>query len=67
MTATAIQPAQSPPSTKLQVANADDDCMMTATPCGRHQYGAPLRPWRYELLRISAVRTSRLRIRDRMN
>eukprot|EP00965_Chrysotila_dentata_P251976 6210403-Pleurochrysis_carterae.AAC.1 len=33
---------------------------------GRHQYGAPLRPWRYESLRGSAVRASRLRIRDRM-
>eukprot|EP00965_Chrysotila_dentata_P176726 5836661-Pleurochrysis_carterae.AAC.1 len=30
------------------------------TTCGRHQYGAPLRPWRYELLRVSAVRASRL-------
>eukprot|EP00965_Chrysotila_dentata_P108202 3573917-Pleurochrysis_carterae.AAC.1 len=28
---------------------------------------APLRSWRYELLRVSAVRASRLRIRDRMN
>eukprot|EP00965_Chrysotila_dentata_P173615 5731569-Pleurochrysis_carterae.AAC.1 len=30
------------------------------------RYGAPLRPWRYESLRVS-VRASRLRIRDRMN
>eukprot|EP00965_Chrysotila_dentata_P109239 3610218-Pleurochrysis_carterae.AAC.1 len=31
------------------------------------QYNAPLRPWRYESLRVSAVRATRLRIRDRMN
>eukprot|EP00965_Chrysotila_dentata_P159904 5281817-Pleurochrysis_carterae.AAC.1 len=38
------------------------------TTCGRHQYGdAPLRPWRYESLRVSAVRAFRLRIRDRMD
>eukprot|EP00965_Chrysotila_dentata_P104507 3451329-Pleurochrysis_carterae.AAC.1 len=24
------------------------------TTCGRHQYGALLRPWRYESLRVSA-------------
>eukprot|EP00965_Chrysotila_dentata_P179343 5922128-Pleurochrysis_carterae.AAC.1 len=35
--------------------------------CGKHQYGAPLRPWRYESLRVSAVRASRLCIRERMN
>eukprot|EP00965_Chrysotila_dentata_P152102 5025887-Pleurochrysis_carterae.AAC.1 len=35
--------------------------------CGRHQYGAALRSWCYESLRVSAVRASRLRIRDRMN
>eukprot|EP00965_Chrysotila_dentata_P073192 2418484-Pleurochrysis_carterae.AAC.1 len=35
--------------------------------CGRHQYSAPLGPWRYELLLVSTVRASRLRIRDRMN
>eukprot|EP00965_Chrysotila_dentata_P258311 6213178-Pleurochrysis_carterae.AAC.7 len=32
-----------------------------------HQYSAPLRPWRYESLRVSGVRALRLRIRDRMN
>eukprot|EP00965_Chrysotila_dentata_P004485 145882-Pleurochrysis_carterae.AAC.1 len=35
--------------------------------CERHQYGAPLRPWRYKSLRVSAVRDSGLHIRDRMN
>eukprot|EP00965_Chrysotila_dentata_P047446 1573547-Pleurochrysis_carterae.AAC.1 len=30
------------------------------TTCGRHQYGAQLRPWSYESLRVSAVRASRL-------
>eukprot|EP00965_Chrysotila_dentata_P197598 6178284-Pleurochrysis_carterae.AAC.1 len=35
--------------------------------CGRHQYGAPLRPWRYESLRIRAVRALSLRIRDGTN
>eukprot|EP00965_Chrysotila_dentata_P023432 776872-Pleurochrysis_carterae.AAC.2 len=28
--------------------------------CGRHQYGAPLRLWRYKSLRVSTVRASRL-------
>eukprot|EP00965_Chrysotila_dentata_P173303 5720421-Pleurochrysis_carterae.AAC.1 len=28
--------------------------------CGRHQYGGPLRSWRYESLWVSAVRASRL-------
>eukprot|EP00965_Chrysotila_dentata_P185637 6128732-Pleurochrysis_carterae.AAC.1 len=28
--------------------------------CGRHQYGAPLRSWRYKSLRVSAVCASRL-------
>eukprot|EP00965_Chrysotila_dentata_P026661 883905-Pleurochrysis_carterae.AAC.1 len=36
------------------------------TTCGRQQYGATLRPWRVESLRVSAVRASRLRIRDRL-
>eukprot|EP00965_Chrysotila_dentata_P089723 2962062-Pleurochrysis_carterae.AAC.5 len=31
------------------------------------QHSAPLRPWRYESLRVSAVRASMLRIRNRMN
>eukprot|EP00965_Chrysotila_dentata_P025324 841736-Pleurochrysis_carterae.AAC.1 len=30
------------------------------TTCKRHQYGAPLRPWRHDSLRVSAVRASRL-------
>eukprot|EP00965_Chrysotila_dentata_P003633 119518-Pleurochrysis_carterae.AAC.1 len=34
--------------------------------CGRQQYGAPLRSWRFELLRVSAVRASRLHSRDRV-
>eukprot|EP00965_Chrysotila_dentata_P258806 6213348-Pleurochrysis_carterae.AAC.1 len=34
--------------------------------CGRYQYGAPLRSWRYKSLCVSTVRASRLRIRDRM-
>eukprot|EP00965_Chrysotila_dentata_P063706 2111059-Pleurochrysis_carterae.AAC.2 len=37
------------------------------TTCGRHQYGAPLRPRRRESLHVSAMLASRLRIRNRMN
>eukprot|EP00965_Chrysotila_dentata_P022450 743286-Pleurochrysis_carterae.AAC.3 len=36
------------------------------TTCRRRQYGALLRPWCYESLRGSAVRVSRIRIRDKM-
>eukprot|EP00965_Chrysotila_dentata_P046674 1549884-Pleurochrysis_carterae.AAC.1 len=35
-----------------------------------HVWDTPVRctaPWRYKSLRVSAVRASRLRIRDRMN
>eukprot|EP00965_Chrysotila_dentata_P224293 6194101-Pleurochrysis_carterae.AAC.1 len=37
------------------------------TACGKHQYGTPLRPWRYKSLRVSAMRASRFRIRVIMN
>eukprot|EP00965_Chrysotila_dentata_P197094 6177989-Pleurochrysis_carterae.AAC.1 len=35
--------------------------------CERHQYGAPPQSWRYESLRVSAMRASRLRIRNKFN
>eukprot|EP00965_Chrysotila_dentata_P089282 2948249-Pleurochrysis_carterae.AAC.1 len=37
------------------------------TTCGGYQYGTQLRQKRYESLHVSAVRASRLRIRDMLN
>eukprot|EP00965_Chrysotila_dentata_P255314 6212175-Pleurochrysis_carterae.AAC.1 len=37
--------------TKIDLSPFLSSCkaqIMAASECGRHQYGAPLRPWRYE-------------------